>query len=151
MNQSVTLTMFIGEFRHALDEKGRIQVPVKWRPRLAEGAVVTKGFDGSLTFYPLSVWQEIAAKLAALPQSQPAARAFVRQTLAGAVDVELDKLGRILLPTYLRQYAELQKQVVLAGLYDRVELWSEARWEQYQGGIDSNSPDIAATLQSMGM
>jgi MraZ protein len=143
--------VFIGEHRHSIDEKGRLQVPVKWRSKLAEGAVVTKGFDGSLKFYPLSQWQDIAEKLAKLPQSQPESRAYVRQTLAGAVDVELDKLGRLVIPGYLREYASLGKQAVLAGLYDHVEIWSERRWEDYQGGIDRDSESFTQTLKEIGV
>lgn len=143
--------MFIGEYRHIIDEKGRLQVPVKWRPKLSEGAVVTKGFDDSLKFYPLAVWEEVAAKLSNLPESDPVIRAFVRQTLAGAVDVELDKLGRILLPPYLRQYARLEKTVVLAGLYDRGEIWNSQLWDKYEGGIKRNDPQFGETLKGMGI
>lgn len=143
--------MLIGEFRHNIDEKGRLQVPTRWRSKLAEGAVITKGFDGSLKFYPLSAWQEIAAKLAALPQSQPDTRAYVRQTLAGAVDVEMDKLGRVILPAYLRQYAKISKQVVLAGLHDHVEIWDAETWNQYLEKIDPDSPTASQALQNMGI
>lgn len=143
--------MFIGEYRHSIDEKGRMQVPVKWRSKLAEGAVLTKGFDGSLKCYPAAVWQGIAARLAALPQSQPEARAFVRQTLAGAVDVEIDKLGRVLVPAYLRQFGNLQKQVVLAGLHDHIEVWDEATWTTYLSKIDQESPAFSETLKEMGI
>ncbi len=143
--------MFIGEHRHSIDEKGRLQLPVKWRSKLAEGAVITKGFDGSLKFYPLSAWQEIAEKLAKLPQSQASTRAYVRQTLAGAVDVELDKLGRVVLPAYLRQYANLGKQAILAGLFDHVEVWDEKTWETYQGQIDQTTEEFAQTLKEIGI
>ena len=143
--------MFIGEHRHTIDEKGRLQVPVKWRSKLATGAVVTKGFDGSLKFYPLSVWQEIAEKLAKLPQSQPESRAYVRQTLAGAVDVELDKLGRLVIPGYLREYATLTKQVILAGLFDHIEVWDEQAWEAYQTKIDQTTPAFTEVLKEIGI
>lgn len=143
--------MFIGEHRHNLDEKGRVQLPAKWRSKLAEGAVVTKGFDGSLKFYPLEVWQGIAAKLALLPQSQPAARAYVRQTLAGAVDVELDKLGRVVVPPYLRDYASLKKQVVLAGLHDHVEIWNQSAWESYLSQVDTGTEAATADLKELGI
>jgi MraZ protein len=143
--------VFIGEYHHNIDEKGRVQVPAKWRSRLAEGAVVTKGFDGSLNLYPLSVWSEIAEKLAALPQSQPSVRAYVRQTLAGAVDVEVDKLGRIVVPPLLKGYANLKKGLVLAGLHDHIELWDASTWETYVQSIDGNSPELAATLQGLGL
>lgn len=144
--------MFIGEHRHSIDEKGRLQVPAKWRSRLAaEGAVITKGFDGSLNLYPLPIWEEIAEKLAALPQSQPEARAYARQVLAGAVDVELDKLGRIVVPQYLRSHGQLTKQVVLAGLHDHVEIWDEKAWEKYMGSVDQNDPTFNQVLQELGI
>ena len=143
--------MFIGEHRHSIDDKGRLQVPVKWRSKLAEGAVITRGFDGSLKFYPLTVWQEIAEKLAHLPSSQPNARAFVRQTLAGAVDVELDKLGRMVVPGYLRQYAGLTKPVVMAGLHDHIEIWDEKAWETYVNAIDQTTPAFSQALTEMGI
>src|ERR1044072_2749037 len=123
--------MFIGQHSHSIDEKARLQLPMKWRSKLAAGAVITKGFDGSLKLYPMDVWQDIASKLANLPESQPAVRAFKRLVLAGAVDVELDKLGRVVLPAYLRQYAALGKQVILAGLQNHIEVWDTATWESY--------------------
>lgn len=143
--------MFIGEHQHNLDDKGRLQVPVKWRPKLAGGAVITKGFDGSLKLYPLEEWAVIAERLAALPQSEPNARAFVRQTLAGAVDVSLDKLGRIVVPPYLRQYASIRKQTVLAGLHSHVEVWDADAWANYQDGIDQDTPEFTQTLKEIGI
>jgi MraZ protein len=143
--------MFIGEYHHSIDEKGRIQVPIKWRSRLAAGAVVTKGFDGSLKGYPLEVWSQIAEKLAALPQAEPSVRAYVRQTLAAAVDVELDKLGRIVLPPLLRSFAGVTKQTVLAGLYDHFELWDAAAWGAYVAGIDGTDPRFTEQLRQIGI
>ena len=143
--------MFIGEHQHSIDDKGRLQVPVKWRSKLAEGAVITKGFDGSLKFYPLQEWQEIAEKLSKLPQSESSARAYVRQTLAGAVDVELDKLGRVMVPSYLRQYAHLEKQVTLAGLHSHIEVWDSAVWNRYQSGIDQDSEQFTQVLKEIGI
>ena len=143
--------MFIGEFRHNLDDKGRLQIPVKWRSKLASGAVITKGFDGSLSFYPVDQWEEIAQKLATLPQSEPNARAYVRQTLAGAVDSELDKLGRVVIPGYLREYASLKKQVILAGLHDHLEIWDVDAWNKYVSAIDPNTNDFGASLRDLGI
>jgi MraZ protein len=143
--------MFIGEFKHNIDEKGRLQLPAKWRFELAQGAVLTKGFDSSLKLYPIEEWGKIAAKLATLPQSRAASRAYVRQTLAGAVDVQLDKSGRIVLPTFLRQFANLQKQAVLAGLHDHLEIWDEQTWEKYLSNIDAGSTDFEQTLKEIGI
>lgn len=111
--------MFIGEFKHNLDEKGRLAVPVKFRSDLAKGAVVTRGIDKCLFVYTMDEWTILANKLANLPISQAKARAFARLMLAGAMDVIPDKQGRINLPEYLRQYAGLSKEAVIAGLYNR--------------------------------
>lgn len=144
--------MFIGQHQHSIDEKGRLQLPVKWRSKLAaDGAVITKGFDGSLTVYPMTVWEGIAAKLAALPQSQPEVRAYVRLILASAVDVELDSSGRVVIPQYLRQYAHVGKQTILAGLNDRIEIWDNQAWEAYQNGIDQESKEFQETLKEIGI
>jgi MraZ protein len=143
--------MFIGEHRHTVDDKGRLQVPAKWRVQLAEGAVITKGFDGSLKLYPAQLWKEIAANLSKLPQSQPASRAFVRQTLAGAVDLEPDKQGRFVVPSSLRQFAGLKKETVLAGLADHIEIWDTKAWEKYQNTIDTTSPEYVQTLTDIGI
>lgn len=143
--------MFLGEHRHSIDDKGRLQVPAKWRGQLAEGAVVTKGSDGSLKLYPAGVWQEKAAALAELPEGQPAIRAFVRQRLAGAVDQEPDKLGRFVIPPYLRQFADIKKETVLAGLNDHIEIWDAKKWEQYQKDIDTDSPEYVQALSDIGI
>ena len=141
--------MFIGEYHHNIDEKGRLQIPTKWRLKLAEGVVVTKGFDGSLKCYPLAVWTEKAETLAKLPEAHPEIRAYVRQTLAGAADEELDTLGRITVPILLRQFAQLKKGVVLAGLHDHFEIWEAGAWVQYLDSIDAES--IQTQLQAVGI
>ena len=141
--------MFIGEYHHNIDEKGRLQIPTKWRLKLAEGVVVTKGFDSSLKCYPLAVWTEKAETLAKLPEAQPEIRAYVRQTLAGAADEELDTLGRITVPILLRQFSQLKKGVVLAGLHDHFEIWEASAWVQYLDSIDAES--IQTQLQAVGI
>jgi MraZ protein len=143
--------MFIGEHRHSIDDKGRLQVPAKWRVQLAEGAVVTKGFDGSLKLYPATKWQEVAIKLATLPESQPESRAFVRQTLAGAVDFEPDKLGRFVIPGFLREFAKLSKDTVLTGHADHIEIWDIKVWESYLSKIDTTTPEYIQTLTDIGI
>ncbi len=143
--------MFIGEYHHSLDEKGRMSVPVKFRAALAEGAVVTRGLDRSLFLYPKSEWQVLAEKLASLPFGQADTRAFSRLMLAGAMEVEVDKSGRVLLPEYLREYATLDKSVVVAGLYNRLEIWDEATWKEYSLKTESESNAIAERLQNLGV
>jgi MraZ protein len=140
--------MFIGEFHHTLDEKGRLAVPIKFRNDLVQGAVVTRGLDRSLFVYPKAAWEKLAAKLAALPLGQADTRAFARLMLAGAMDVEVDKSGRITIPEYLRQYADLKKDVVVTGLYDRLEVWGEQAWREYSAKTEAAGNDIAERLGS---
>lgn len=143
--------MFIGEYSHNLDDKGRVAIPVKFRNELKKGAVVTRGLDNCLFLYTKTEWQELAQKLAALPISQANSRAFARLMLAGAMDVELDKQGRIVLPEYLRSFASLKKGVVLAGLYNRLELWDEEIWKKYKELTESESGSIAEKMAELGV
>ena len=124
--------MFIGEYRHTIDEKGRLAIPIKFRTDLAKGAVVTRGLDNCLFLYSIEEWQKLADKLSKLPISKANTRAFSRLMLAGAMDVELDKQGRVIVPDYLRKYAGMKKNVVVAGLYNRLEIWDEEDWEKYK-------------------
>lgn len=146
-----SVLMFIGEYHHTLDEKGRMSVPVKFRVDLAQGAVVTRGLDRSLFLYPKSEWQTLAEKLASLPFGQADTRAFARLMLAGAMEVEVDKSGRVLLPEYLRSYAGLSKDVVVAGLFNRLEIWDEATWKEYSAKTESEGNAIAERLQNLGV
>ena len=143
--------MFIGEYRHAIDEKGRLAIPIKFRESLTNGAVVTRGLDGCLYLYTAEEWKKLAEKLATLPMSQSNSRAFVRLMLAGAMDVSLDKQGRIVLPEYLRSYAGMRKDSVIAGLYNHLELWDEKSWEAYKAKTEKESGDIAEQLGSLGV
>ena len=143
--------MFIGEYNHNLDAKGRLAVPAKFRSMLEEGAVVTKGLDNCLFLYPKKEWGDIAKKLANLPISQSKARAFSRMMLAGAMDVEFDSQGRITLPEYLRKFANLDKKTIVAGLYDRLEIWNENDWDKYKEDSEEDSSDIAEALGDLGV
>lgn len=143
--------MFLGEYNHVLDDKGRLAVPVKFRADLKKGAVVTRGLDGSLAIYDVEEWKVLAQKLAALPISQQNSRAFARLMLAGAMDVSIDKQGRIAIPEYLRDYAGLKKNVVVAGLYNRLELWDASAWSAYKKKTESASSKIAEQLGELGI
>lgn len=143
--------MFIGEFTHSIDDKGRLAIPSKFRMQLAEGAVVTRGLDNCLFLYTKSEWEKMAEKLASLPLTQSNARAFARLMLAGAMDVDIDKQGRVVLPAYLRQYADINNQAVVAGLYNRVEIWNEEAWREYQANAEKDSNEIAENLASLGV
>lgn len=143
--------MFIGEFQHNLDNKGRIAVPAKFRNKLTAGAIVTRGLDHCLFVFSNKDWEVLAQKLIALPMAQANSRAFARLMLAGAVDSELDKQGRILIPDYLREYAGLKKQTTVAGLYNRIEIWDSEIWKQYKAKTESASDEIAEKLGELGI
>ena len=143
--------MFIGEFSHNLDSKGRMAVPVKFRNKLGAGAIITRGLDHCLFVFTTAEWETLAQKLINLPLSQANSRAFVRLMLSGAADVEADKQGRILIPDYLREYAGLKKQVVVAGVYNRFEIWDAEAWKQYKAKTESASDEIAEKLSELGI
>jgi MraZ protein len=113
--------------------------------------VVTRGLDRCLFLYPMAAWEELAAKLVKLPISQSKSRAFARLMLAGAMECSIDKQGRVILPEYLRDYADLNKKVVVAGLYDRIELWDEGAWKKYKSATEKDSNDIAEALGELGV
>ncbi len=143
--------MFIGQYNHNIDDKGRLAIPVKFRIKFSDGAVVTHGLDNCLFLYTKSEWQTLAEKLVALPISQANTRAFARLMLGGAMDVSLDKQGRIILPDYLRKFALLKKKVVLAGLYNRLELWDEDSWNKYKSETENEANEIAEKLGELGV
>jgi len=143
--------MFIGEYQHSVDQKGRVAIPAKFRATLKKGAVVTKGLDKCLFLYPKKNWKELAAKIANLPISQKDARAFGRLMLGGAMDVDIDKQGRINLPGYLRGYANIKTNAVVAGLYNRLEIWNSKDWDTYKSSAEKDSSDIAEHLGNLGV
>lgn len=143
--------MFIGEYHYKLDEKGRLAIPSKFRLNLKKGVVVTRGLDNCLFLYSRQEWQKLAIKLSQLPISKAKTRAFARLMLAGAMDLEIDRQGRIILPDYLRSYAKIKKNVVIAGLYNRLEIWDEKEWEEYKRQSERESKDIAETLGELGV
>jgi mraZ protein len=143
--------MFIGEYTHVIDEKGRISLPAKFRISLQEGVVITRGLDHCLFVYPQKEWGTLAEKLSELPLSQKDSRAFARLMLAGAWDAELDSQGRVMVPPYLREYAKLGKQVIITGLYNRLEMWDEKAWQAYKAVTEEKSDDIAQSLGALGV
>lgn len=143
--------MFIGEYQHSIDDKGRVAVPAKFRATLGERAIVTRGLDHCLFIFSAAEWEELAKKLIALPLAQANSRAFTRLMLAGAMEVDLDSQGRMLVPDYLRVYAHLKKQIIAAGLYNRIELWDEAAWKKYKTQTESDSDEIAERLSELGI
>lgn len=143
--------MLLGEYNHNLDTKGRMAIPAKFRDKLSAGAIITRGIDNCLFMFANAEWEKLAAKLVALPLAQADARAFVRLMLSGATDVEVDGQGRILIPDSLRKYAGLKKEVVVAGLYNRIEILDEATWSAYKTKTETTSEEIAEKLGELGI
>lgn len=143
--------MLIGEYKHTLDPKKRLAVPSKLRKEIGDKAVLTRGLDACLFLFSINVWEELAVKLSALPMGQKDSRGFARLLLSGASEVELDQLGRVLVPDYLRDYAGLQKSVIIAGVGKRLELWDEQKWNMYKTDIEKNGDQIAEKLGEIGM
>lgn len=143
--------MFIGEYWHNIDEKGRLALPAKFRAALGEGAVVTRGLDTCLVVYTQTEWVKLATKLSNLPISQAKSRAFARLMLAGAMDVVPDRQGRVVVPEYLREYGKISKKVVITGLYNRLEIWDEDVWKKYKNETVRDSSEIAEAMGELGV
>lgn len=143
--------MFIGEYQHSIDPKKRLAIPAKFRRDFNGKAVITRGLDNCLFIYPLNVWEEIAGKLGNMPIGESTTRSFVRLMLAGAIDVEVDSQGRVLIPEYLKSYAKLDKDVVVAGLFNRLEVWDQTAWNDYKQGAELNQEEIAEQLGKLGV
>lgn len=141
--------MFMGEYSHTIDTKGRLIVPSKFRELLGDEFVLTKGLDGCLSIYPMDEWKAFEEKLKALPLTNKNARTFSRFFVAGATACELDKQGRILVPATLREFAGLEKDVILTGNITRIEIWSKAKWSENSNYDDMDA--IAEGMQDMGI
>ncbi len=141
-----------GEFRHALDDRGRVAIPARFRARLAEGATLARWLDRCLGVFPSEEWNVLAEKIRALPMTNPNAREFARFMSSGAVDAELDRQGRLLVPSYLREYAGLTEgEVVVVGALNRLEIWAPSAWQPYRTRIENAPEELAAHLQDLGI
>ena len=150
--------MLIGEYKHNLDAKRRLAIPSKFRKELGEGlsagqagAILTRGLDNCLFIFPSKFWAPFAEMLAGLSMAKRDTRSFSRLFLSGAVEVEFDSLGRILIPEHLKKYAGLKKSVVVAGLFNRLEIWDEEKWNEYRSNLEKNSDSIAEKLGELGI
>lgn len=141
--------MFKGEYSHTIDTKGRVIVPAKFRDKLGEGSVVTKGFDGCLFVYPEDEWEKFEARLSGLPLNNEKVRKVTRFFFASAADCEIDKQGRFLIPSGLRDFGGLEKDVVMVGVLNRIEIWSKDRWNDTNTYEDME--DIAEQLEELGI
>ena len=143
--------MFIGQYEHNLEEKGRLSVPKKFRNDLVDGGVLTRGLDNCLFLFPKKRWEEFMSKLSQTPLTKADARGFSRLLTYGAVEVELDAQGRILLPEFLRIFAGIKKEVILAGALERVEIWDRDNFAAYQEKIENESGALAERLAELGI
>ena len=143
--------MLIGQYNHTIDAKKRLALPVKFRGELGAQVIVTKGVENCLVVYTQKEWEVMSAKLANLPVSQGEARSFTRHILSSAMEVELDKLGRILVPDYLKEYAGFKKNVVICGLSTRLEIWDEEKWQAYSQNAEKGVEEIVSKLGPLGI
>ncbi len=143
--------MLIGEYTHTIDGKKRVALPAKFRKEIGKKMVITHGLDGCLFLYPVSEWKEISKKLADMGMAQADIRGFNRFILSGAVEVEVDSLGRILVPDFLCKFAGLRQKVVFAGVHNRIEVWDERKWKEYKKRINSKADMMAEKLGETGM
>ena len=142
--------MFMGEYNHTIDPKGRLIIPAKFREALGDEFVVTKGLDGCLFVYANTEWNNFEEKLRTLPLTNKNARQFTRFFLAGAAACEGDKQGRILIPQVLREFAKLEKDVVLVGVASRIEIWSKEVWEESISTYDTDMDEVAENMENLG-
>ena len=142
--------MFTGEYRHTVDDKGRIAVPAKFRAQLGAGAVVSRWLDACLAIHTQPGWDALATKVAALPNTDQNPRRVQRQIFAGAAEVELDRQGRILLPAYLREHIDLGNEAVVVGSRDHAEIWVPATWATYAQGLE-DPDELAEAFQGLGI
>lgn len=143
--------MLLGEYNHNLDSKKRLTIPARLRLELGENPILTKGLDSCLFIYPRRDWELLTEKLSRLPLSNAKARDFKRFILSGAAEIEIDEMGRVLISDHLKKYANLRKEVIIVGVGDRIELWSEAEWRKYLAKIEKESGEAAEGLSEFGI
>ena len=143
--------MFLGEYSHTLDSKGRLTIPARFRTELESGLVVTRGHENCLVIYPQGEWSALAAKVAQMPNASRTARAYSRLIFGGASEATLDKAGRILIPSFLREYASIEEEAVVVGVNTYIEMWSPQRWQQTLDRDAQNMDVILAEVAKMGV
>lgn len=141
--------MFLGRHNHNLDAKGRLALPARFRDKLADGVVITRGFDPCLLVYPMDAWLPLAERVASLSISDPDVRTLRRMLFADAVDMQLDKQGRVLVPAELRQYASIEREAVVVGVHTFIEIWSPSTWEEQATSMDREGASVAERLADL--
>lgn len=143
--------MFLGEYRHALDSKGRVTIPARFRGELHQGLIITRGYEICLVIYPVDPWLQLARKAASMPVASSAARAYTRLIFGSAFEAMLDSMGRILIPIFLREYATIRDEAVIVGINTCIELWRPDRWEEVVGSAMENLDQILIDVANMGV
>lgn len=143
--------MLIGEYTHTIDDKNRISIPAKFRSEVGRKVVITHGLDNCLFLYSTSEWEKISEKLGGLGMGQADTRGFNRFMLAGAVEADVDSIGRILIPDFLKDFAKLSGKVIFAGVHSRIEIWNEKRWSDYKAKIEKQADKLAEKLGEIGV
>ena len=131
--------MFTGEYRHAVDDKGRLAVPSRFRAQLAGSVVVARWLDSCLAMFPMDAWDDLSTRVGSLPMTDPNARLLQRQLFAGAFETELDRQGRVLVPSNLRTFAGLDAEALVLGARDHAEIWAPGRWEDYSRALEGEA------------
>lgn len=143
--------MLIGKYQNTMDAKRRLPMPAKLREVLGKTVVITRGLEQCLFVYPMNAWTDFADKINKLPMSQASARSFARLIFSGAMEVELDALGRALIPDYLKEHAQLGKEVIIIGAGSRLELWDKVKWEKYQSSEVEDMGESITGLKEFGI
>jgi MraZ protein len=143
--------MFIGEYSYLIDSKKRLALPAKLRRELGNKVIITRGFENCLVVYPQTEWKSVMEELRKLPTGRAESRKFSRAILGGAVEVSLDKLGRVLIPDYLKKYAGLKKNVTVCGLSNKLEIWDTDKWEIYRKKAEQDIDKVAENLPELGI
>ena len=143
--------MFLGEFEHSLDDKSRLAIPAKFRPELGQGLVLTRGLDRCLFVWTMAEWNTVAERLGRLSLMHAEARRLQRLLFSGAVDTQLDRLGRVLIPSFLRSYAGLGDMAVVAGVLNRIEIWDREQWAVERAAAEEQSAELAEHLSELGL
>lgn len=143
--------MFLGEYEHSVDNKGRLAIPAKFRQRLGEGAVMTRGLDNCLVIYPADKWQEMASKLDALPSVEEAVRTYKRFVFSSAVECDFDRQGRVLIPAFLRTSATIGETAMVVGQFSLVEVWSTTTWQERRAADQETVSAAAQKLATLGL
>lgn len=143
--------MLIGEYTHTLDDKKRVSLPAKFRKEIGKKVIITRGLDQCLFVYSTAEWKKFSEKLGELSMGQADTRAFNRFLLGGALEVDIDASGRMRIPDFLKEFASLDQKIVLAGLYNRIEIWDEKAWTRYTQGVEKKADALAEKLGDIGM